>query len=121
MPIPVKPVTERTFPETGKTVRKEFLEFFNTYGLDICGYPITEQFEENGLQAQFFQRVALERQKNGKIRLKLAGSEAWDSRNKIAELQARIEELSQHPVPSGPVSPPIQAIVDMLPVHATNR
>ncbi|MDD3824715.1 MAG: N-acetylmuramoyl-L-alanine amidase [Anaerolineae bacterium] len=121
VPIPVKPVTERTFPETGKTVRKEFLEFFNTYGLDICGYPITEQFEENGLQAQFFQRVALERQKNGKIRLKLAGSEAWDSRNKIAELQARIEELSQHPVPSGPVSPPIQDIVDKLPVHATNR
>jgi N-acetyl-anhydromuramyl-L-alanine amidase AmpD len=119
-PTPVVPVTARTFPETGKTVRKQFLEFFDSYGLDICGYPITDEFEESGFQAQFFQRLALELLKNGKIRLKLAGTEAWESRAKIAELQARIKELSEQVPPSGPARPPIQDITDQLPVHPTN-
>jgi N-acetyl-anhydromuramyl-L-alanine amidase AmpD len=118
---PPQPPPERTrlFPETGKTVRGKFLNFFDKYGLDICGYPITEQFEEFGLPSQYFQRVGLELLSSGAIRLKLVGGEAWTSRQKIAELEARIRELTQEePVPE-PSRPAIVDLVDALPKHAT--
>lgn len=116
-----EPITERLFPETGKVVRGAFLDFFERYGLDICGYPITDQFVEFGLPAQYFQRVGLEQLKSGAIRLKLVGTEAWTSRTKIAELEARIEELSQQPPAAGPVKPPLKDIVETLPTHPTER
>ncbi|MEA3344648.1 MAG: peptidoglycan recognition family protein [Chloroflexota bacterium] len=100
---------ERTFPETGKTVRGLFLDFFNRYGLDICGYPITEEFEEDGVLTQYFQRVALEEYEPGRVRLKLVGTEAWESRTRIRKLEKR-----------GP-KPPIKDIVDELPKHPTKR
>lgn len=121
VPVPPPPPAERTFPETGKTVRGSFLNFFDQYGLDICGYPITDQIEEAGLPSQYFQRVGLE-EKEGKVRLKLVGSEAWASRARIAELQARIEQLSQQPpAAGGVVQPTIQDLVDALPKHASAR
>ena len=120
-PEPLPPPRERTFPETGKTVRGSFLKFFDDYGLDICGYPITEQFGEYGRPSQYFQRVGLEELKSGKIRLKLVGTETWTSRTKIAKLKARIEELSKRPPVIGPAKPPIEAIVDELPTHAAKR
>ncbi len=119
-PTAPPPPTERTFPETSKTVRGAFLRFFERYGLDICGYPITEQFEEFGLPAQYFQRVGLEEFKPGKIRLKLVGTEAWTFREKIAQLEARIKELSQQPPPAGgPIKPAMEDIVEELPKHPT--
>jgi N-acetyl-anhydromuramyl-L-alanine amidase AmpD len=122
-PVPTPPTTaERTFPQTGKTVRGNFLEFFENYGLDICGYPITDQITEAGLFAQYFQRVGLEETKKGEIRLKLVGTEAWTSREKIAQLETRLEDLSQQPPPAGGLGKPsIQDIVDELPSHASER
>ncbi len=122
VPPPVPQPAERTFPETGKTVRGSFLKFFDQYGLDICGYPITDQIEEAGLPSQYFQRIGLEEFREGKVRLKLVGAEAWASRARIAELQARIEQLSQQPPAAGGVKQPaIQDLVNQLPVHATAR
>jgi len=113
---------ERTFPETGKTVRGSFLEFFNQYGLDICGFPITDQIEEAGMPSQYFQRLALEESKPGKVRLKLIGTETWKSRQRIAQLRARIEELRSLPVSGlGLAQPDIKDIVAELPTHATQR
>lgn len=133
-PILMPAVTERFFPETNRTVRGPFLKFFDTYGLDICGYPLTEQFEEAGLLSQYFQRVGLEVTDGDKIRLKLVGTEAYASRQTITDLQQRqtdlegqitslqstVEELRQRPVvlPSGGVSPPpITDLTDSLPKH----
>jgi N-acetyl-anhydromuramyl-L-alanine amidase AmpD len=116
-----EPGTERTFPETGKTVRNEFLEFFNAYGLDVCGYPITDEFEENGHRAQIFERVGLELLQDGQIRLKPAASEAWDARSRIADLEARVEELSKQPVAPAPPSPSLQDVTAKLMVHPTSR
>lgn len=98
---PTKPPASptRTFSQTGKTVRGSFLKFLDQYGLDICGYPITEQFEEEGVPAQYFQRVGLEEFKPGKVRLKLAGSEAWAARKKIAQLEAQIKILMEYGEP----------------------
>jgi hypothetical protein len=51
----------RYFPETGHSVSGVFLTFFDTRGgLEIFGYPITDQFEENGRLVQYFQRVRME-------------------------------------------------------------
>jgi len=133
-PIIVPPVTERHFPETDRTVRGPFLKFFETYGLDICGYPITEQFQEDDLLSQYFQRVGMEVIEGDKIRLKLVGTEAYASRQDIAGLQQQqtelkeqvaslqdtIEELRQRPVvlPSGGVAPPAMAdLTEALPKH----
>ncbi len=121
-PVPKPPPdSSRTFPQTGKTVRGAFLAFYDKYGTDICGYPITEQFEEDGQQTQYFQRVALVESKAGKIELKLVGSEAWSARAQIASLQARVEELCQLLLAYGPAMPPLKDIVDQLPTHATRR
>ncbi len=116
-----QPITERLFPETGKTVRDKFLEFADRYGLDITGYPITDQFKEDGLPSQYFQRVGLEQLESGAIRLKMVGSEAWTSRSRIAELEARVAELGQQPPLGGPAKPAIEDIVEKLPTHPTQR
>ena len=121
-PEPVEPTPgQRTIPQTGKTIRGQFLQFYDQYGLDICGYPITEQFEEQGLQSQFFQRLALEEPQPGGIQLKLVGTEAWTSRPMIAQLKTRLEEFSQLFLAFGPARPPIEDIVADLPTHATLR
>jgi hypothetical protein len=128
--------TRRYFPETERTVRGPFLAFFKTYGLDICGYPITEQFVEDDLLSQYFQRVGLEIVDQDQVRLKLVGTEAYTSRQTIGGLQQRqaelegeisslqetIEELRKRPVvlPIGGVAPPtIVDLTDSLPRHAS--
>ena len=112
--------TKRTYSQTGKTVRGKFLEFLDNHGLDICGYPITDQIMEDGLPSQYFQRVALE-EKSGKIRLKPVGKEAWDSRSIISSQEARLRELSELLFAVGPDAPPLKDIVDDLPTHPTRR
>jgi N-acetyl-anhydromuramyl-L-alanine amidase AmpD len=121
-PLPKPPdPAKRTFAETGKTVQGRFLQFFEEYGLDFCGYPITNQFLEQGKASQYFQRLALEQLESGQIKLKLVGAEAWVSRSKIAELETRIGELEQMLVAGGPALPPMEYIVDALPRHPSHR
>jgi hypothetical protein len=49
------------FPETGHSVRGEFLDFFETYGgLAVFGYPLTDEFPQNGRRVQYFQKVRME-------------------------------------------------------------
>ena len=51
----------RYFPETGHSVRGGFLEFFETHGgLPIFGYPITDEFVEDGMTVQYFEKARLE-------------------------------------------------------------
>lgn len=51
----------RYFPTTGHSVGGDFLTFFDTHGgLDVFGYPRTEQFVENGRTVQYFQRNRME-------------------------------------------------------------
>lgn len=48
------------FPETGHNLRGAFFNYFQEKGgLEIFGYPITEEFQEDGLLVQYFQRARL--------------------------------------------------------------
>jgi hypothetical protein len=52
---------ERFFDETGHTVRGPFLVFFDAHGgLGILGYPLTDEFVQDGRLVQYFQRGRLE-------------------------------------------------------------
>jgi len=109
---------EEYFEVTKHWVRGVFLDFYRRYGLDITGYPISEQFVDpsSGLPTQVFQRIILE-EVNGKARLKLAGQYLQEAQEEIARLKARIEELQKQP--TGPVLPPsIQDVTETLPRDA---
>ncbi len=72
-PAPVPDI--QYFPETGQTVRDDFLKFFNAKGgLEIFGYPITTEIVENGLNVQWFERARFERHPDG-VKLGLLGVE----------------------------------------------
>ena len=48
------------FPETGHSVRFGFLDFFRaTGGINLLGYPISEEIEQDGITVQYFQRGGL--------------------------------------------------------------
>lgn len=87
--------TEQYFPETKMWVRGPFLAFYLRYGLDICGYPITEAFSENGMQVQYFQRVALEEYQSGKVRLRLTAQQAYEAKKRIDSLERRVALLQR--------------------------
>ena len=49
------------FEETGHWVKGEFLAYFREHGeLEIFGYPLTEEFVDQGLSVQYFQRARME-------------------------------------------------------------
>jgi thermitase len=49
------------FPETGHTISGKFKDFWeNRGGLAIFGYPISQEFQENGRTVQYFERMVLE-------------------------------------------------------------
>jgi hypothetical protein len=79
---------------TQKWVRGPFADWYHRYGLDMTGYPLTEQFvdPETGLLTQYFQRVALE-EIGGQIRLRLAGQESLVRQRQLAEARAGVEHL----------------------------
>ncbi|GEM_PF-6190581 len=49
------------FQETGHAASGDFLKFFDSHGgLDIFGYPVTDEIVENGRTVQYFQRARME-------------------------------------------------------------
>jgi hypothetical protein len=49
------------FPETGFSVGGRFLEYWRQNGgLAVFGFPLSEQYSENGLQVQYFERQRFE-------------------------------------------------------------
>ena len=48
------------FPETGHSVRFGFLDFFRANGgINLLGYPISEEVKQDGITVQYFQRGGL--------------------------------------------------------------
>jgi peptidoglycan/xylan/chitin deacetylase (PgdA/CDA1 family) len=49
------------FPETGHTLQNSFRDYWNHYGgLQVFGYPISQEFEEDGRTVQYFERARFE-------------------------------------------------------------
>ncbi|MBN1487647.1 MAG: hypothetical protein JW981_08395 [Anaerolineae bacterium] len=72
--------SDRYYPETQHTLSARFIEYFDKNGgLEIFGYPITQEFIENGLWVQYFQKGRLEYHPENpepyKIQLGLLGDE----------------------------------------------
>ena len=118
-----RPSAEQFFPETKKTVRGPFLEWFRRYGLDVAGYPITDEYQDtqSGLPTQYFQRVALELAQNN-VRLRLVGVQVMEAQQQIVQLQARIKQLEDQIKQGGGgriPQPDIQDITATLPRDAS--
>jgi hypothetical protein len=72
---PGDPAVSDFFPETGHNIRYGFRTFWHQNGgLGLFGYPITEEFVENGIPVQYFERVRLE-YRDGRVQLGLLGTE----------------------------------------------
>ncbi len=120
----IKPlVRERFFEPTQQTVRGVFLDFFDKYGLDICGYPITAVLEEDDLPVQYFQRVIPEEFQPGQVRLRLAGTQVLELRQRVLELENQLDQAkADGTTPSESIpAPAIADISDKLAQHATKR
>ena len=91
---------ERFFMETGHWVRGEFLQFFEEYGLDICGYPITDEIIEDKLPTQYFQNLVLQQYGPGKIRLKPAGADLLELKRKLNSMETILYNYQPIPMPA---------------------
>jgi hypothetical protein len=77
---PLDPSVAAYFPQTGHNVKYGFRDYWtNNDGLRLLGYPLTEEFEENGASVQYFERARLE-YRNGKIVWGLVGTELTKGR-----------------------------------------
>ena len=62
---PTRPVIDTSpipFAATGKTAKGLFAAFYRKYGLDLTGYPITDEYihPQSGLKTQEWQRLSME-------------------------------------------------------------
>jgi len=83
-PCPYPPPSGRSryFPETGHTVIGGFLDFWeHRGGLDIFGYPISNEFREGHFTVQYFQRARFEwhpeNSPNYRVQLGLLGQRVY--------------------------------------------
>jgi hypothetical protein len=102
---------ERFFEETRHWVRGAFFEFFNRYGLDLCGYPLGEATVENGLPTQYFQKLVMEEYWPGRIRLRPVGEE-------VVDLHVQLVQLQQGAAPGPGASAPTGAAAPAAPLTA---
>jgi peptidoglycan/xylan/chitin deacetylase (PgdA/CDA1 family) len=86
----------RYFPEAGHNLGHAFLAFFEAAGgVKALGYPISEEVEENGHDAQWFQNVRLEwwpeNPPGRKVQFGLIGEEL------LLELAAQVPAIARRP------------------------
>jgi len=112
---------EEFFEPTEQWVKGAFLEFYRRYGLDITGYPISDEFTDSssGLRTQVFQRVILEASE-GSVRLKLAGQYLQEARLDITRLRSQVSLLWEYLIGGGLMPPPaIRDVTETLTRHTS--
>jgi hypothetical protein len=76
------PATEQYFPESGHTVKGEFLRFYQNTAEPklIYGLPITEQFtSRDGRVVQYFERTRFETTGSGSVQLTPLGQSVYET------------------------------------------
>jgi N-acetyl-anhydromuramyl-L-alanine amidase AmpD len=111
---------QRYFEQTNQTVSGAFLDFFDKYGLDMCGYPITPVVKEDGLPVQYFQRIVLEEFKAGQIRPRLVGAQLIALRERVKVLEDQLR-TGEGPDRASLIKPAITDISEQLARHASKR
>lgn len=112
---------ERFFPETGCVARDPFLAFLERYGLELCGYPLTDQVIEEGRAVQFFQCLALEEVEPGVVRPRPVCAELLSYRRRK---RAEAERMPPTPGRRGEIGPPpfaLTSLVGKLTTHPEQR
>ena len=112
--------TSRYFPETGCLVEGAFLHFFDRYGVDLCGLPISNRVLDAGIPTQYFQRLALEEPTPGQVRLKALGDEVLRLRQGQPTPAGPTPALPSNRL-LGPVPFALVNQTDRLPQHPTAR
>ncbi|MBI3969779.1 MAG: L,D-transpeptidase [Chloroflexi bacterium] len=74
------------FEPTGHTISGTFWQFWQRYGLDAFGFPISEPFEDGSVLNQYFQRARFELSPDGAVRLGLLGVEAGGAEHPPASI-----------------------------------
>jgi len=117
---PTQPVAEAiSFPQTGKKAQGAFAAFYQKYGVEITGYPISDEYThpESGLKTQDWQRLVMEEYPagSGQVRLRLVGVEAADLRQKVSTLQQQVALLQEQikKLQQGGAAPAAPAITDI--------
>jgi peptidoglycan/xylan/chitin deacetylase (PgdA/CDA1 family) len=86
--------TERHFPQTGYTVRGNFLQYWNQFGgLAVFGYPISGEIKGSGVTIQHFERARFEHRPG-----------TWPARYDI-HLGLLGKELTKHRTNEAPFKP----------------
>lgn len=98
------------FPQTGHVISNAFKDYYNAHGgLNIFGYPITEQFTENGVLVQYFQRARMEYYPNNPTRyrvlLGLLGQAHYDRFVANTNTPAPAPTNTPSPTPTGTPAP----------------
>jgi photosystem II stability/assembly factor-like uncharacterized protein len=72
---PLDPAVSDYFPQTGHNIKYGFRDYWASRGgVGFFGYPLTEEFVENGVTVQYFERARLE-YRDGKLSLGRLGAE----------------------------------------------
>jgi hypothetical protein len=88
------PRRERFFEDTGYAIRGDFLTFWERYGEEILGRPISDVIDEDGTKSQFFEHAALESSDPGKVHLKPLGRTVLDLHQVMGEPRPMVDRPS---------------------------
>lgn len=78
------------FSPTGHYLEGDFLEFWWKYGgMPVFGYPVSPEFEQDGMTVQYFERAVLEYHPDN--------PQEWQILLRRLGAEARTDELRQHP------------------------
>lgn len=115
----------RYYPETGHNLGHGFLVFFEEAGgVDVLGYPISEEVEEHGHAVQWFQYARLEwwpEHESSQIQYGLVGAEHLQAFARQVPLASRrpavpLEPLREWSLPSPPREPMQALSPQMVPI-----
>jgi hypothetical protein len=105
----------RYFEETGFSVGRPFLDLLDKIGLEICGLPLSQEVEEDGVRVQYFQKVLMVRLPSGEAALGNAGERLLKLKEELEGLRASLEG------PAPVLEPIIEDISARLPRHPSER
>lgn len=86
-------MSEKATPDPGFAVIGPFLDLYERLGPEICGPPLSDPMELDGLPVQFFERVVMEEYEPGHVRLKAIGQQLLDQHLRALRERTRAQPI----------------------------